>query len=187
MKAVKDKSDMSGIYGEKVATYKDNGRVIIKNRPVRKMSDPTEKQVVVQDKFLQAAQYAATQMANPEAKALYKARVGGKIRSAFAAAVADFLNPPKVQSINTDNYLGTIGNSIVISVVDILMVTKVKVVISNASGAVIEQGEAVKDLRGNSQYEYTTTVSNPTLAGTKIRAIAFDFPGHSGFTETVLS
>jgi len=69
---------------------------------------------------------------------------------------------------------------------DDFMVTKVKIVITNAAGAIIEQGEAAQDANKSDQWEYKATIANSPLAGTKILAVAYDRPGNKGTGEVVL-
>jgi hypothetical protein len=68
---------------------------------------------------------------------------------------------------------------------DDFMVTKVKVIITNATGAIIEEGEALPDAMKSNQWEYKATAANPTLVGTKILAVAYNRPGNTGSAQVV--
>jgi len=82
MNPLKNPTEISGMLGESVTMRKLNGRVVIKNRPRRKVvADPTEKQLVVFRKFKEAAQWAKKQIAKPDVDALYAARVTDKVKS----------------------------------------------------------------------------------------------------------
>ena len=172
--------------GETVSVRKVGGRIVVKNRPKRKVGKPSEKAMGFQEKFQEAAQYASRQIAEAESRALYTTGITSRKRSAYIVAVSDFLNAPRVRSIDTIDYHGAIGDTIVVNAVDDFMVTKVKVVVINSAGAVIEQGEAGPDVMKANHWGYKATAVNPTLAGTKIRAIAYDRPGNTGIAEIVL-
>jgi hypothetical protein len=56
---------------------------------------------------------------------------------------------------------------------DDFMVTKVKIVITNAAGALIEEGDAGPDALKINLWGYKATAANPVLTGTKIRTVAY--------------
>ncbi len=58
MSTVKNQSDISGVFGESISFRKVAGKLVAKNRPVRKMPEPSVQQVAVQKRFLKAAKYA---------------------------------------------------------------------------------------------------------------------------------
>ena len=60
---------------------------------------------------------------------------------------------------------------------------KVKIVITDAAGVLIEEGDAGPDALKVNLWGYKATAANPTLTGTKIRAIAYDRPGNTGSAE----
>jgi hypothetical protein len=117
---------------------------------------------------------------------LYTSGITGKKHSAYLVAMNDYLIAPTVESIDTRSYRGAKGDVIVVKAIDDFMVTKVKIVVTNAAGVVIEEGEAGPDVMRTNQWEYKATAANPTLAGTKIRAVAYDRPGNTGTAEIVL-
>jgi hypothetical protein len=181
-----NQTELSGMLGGIVSVRKVGGRVVVTNRPKRKLSNPTDKQVVFQEKFQEAAQYASRQIAVEKSRALYATGITIRKRNAYLVAVSDYLNAPSVRSIDTIDYHGTVGDPIAVMAKDDFMVTKVKIVITNASGAVIEQGDAGPDAMRTDQWGYKATVANPMLSGTKIQVIAYDRPGNVGTAEVVL-
>lgn len=187
MSPIKDPTELGGMLGESLSVRKVNGRVIIKNRAVRKVSTPpTDKQIAIRDKFVEANKYAGRQIAQPAIKEMYATGVDEKKKTPFLVALSDFLVAPRVTSIDTFHYRGGIGDKLIVNAIDDFMVTEVIVTITDASGAIIEEGEAGPDAEGVHLWAYTATVANATLAGTKIQAMAFDRPGNRGSAEVVL-
>lgn len=179
-------SGLSGMLGETVSVRKVRGQVVVTNRPRRRAGKPSEKQASVQEKFLEASQYANRQIAQAESNALYAAGITGKKRSAYLVAMSDYLSAPKVSSIDILDYRGAIGDTIVVKAIDDFMVTKVKVVIADAAGSILEEGEAGPDAQQVNLWQYKARAVNPTLAGTTVRAYAYDRPGNTGKAEVVL-
>ncbi|CAN5522013.1 hypothetical protein BH10BAC4_BH10BAC4_13260 [soil metagenome] len=186
MSSLKDQTDISGFLGGSLAVRKVNGKVVIKNRPERKMGDPSVKQQAVQKKFLKAAKYAKTQMEDADLKALYETGITEKKKNAFAVAFSDSINAPEVSEIKTAEFTGAAGDIIKIIATDDFKVVRVKVVITGADANILEKGEAVQDKKNAELWRYFTTVANPSLGGTKISATAFDTPDNETTLEKVL-
>ena len=142
MNPIIDKTELSGMLGESVSLRKVNGRVVVKNRPRRKMTSTSEALAAVKAKFLEAVAYAKRQMEQPDAREEYATGITAKIKSAFGVAFRDYLVAPTVGPIFTIDYHGAIGDLIAVKATDDFMVTKVKIVITDAAGSVIEQGDA---------------------------------------------
>ena len=187
MNPIKDKTDISGLLGEKLSVRKINGNVVIKNRPRRKVvSDPSPAQEAVTERLTEAAKWAAIQMKKPDVKALYATGITGKKKSAFLVAIADYATSPKVSNIDVLFYKGAVGDTITTKAVDDFAVTQVLFTITDAKGKLIESGPATQDPDKGHQWNYTATVANSSLTGTKISVMAFDRPGNKGFLERVL-
>lgn len=181
----KDES-FGGILGKNIRVRQVKGKMIMTNQKRRNIDKPSAKQLSVQDRFLAAAQYANRQLAIPEALELYKAGVTEAKRSAYMVAMSDFLNAPRVLGIDTDRYDGVIGSKIAINAVDDFGVTEVRVRITDADDVLLEQGLATLDPTGKFPWEYTATVMNTSLPGTKVRVVAYDRPGNKGVLEITL-
>src|SRR5258706_12555290 len=192
MSTTKNDSNFSGLLGESATVRQVRGKIVTKNGPHRQPGRPTptgkdtSKHEAAMERFLDASQYARQQISLAESKQMYGKRVTSKKRSAYVVAMTDYLISPKVRVIDVVDYHGTIGNTITVKATDDFMVTKVKVVITNAAGALIEEGEAGPDTLKVNRWGYNATAANPTLAGTKIRAVAYDRPGNTGTAEVVL-
>ena len=184
---IKYKSDIGGLLGEKLKVNKVNGNVVVTNRPKRKMvGDPSEKQAAAQRRFLVATQYAKYQNSVPELRELYATGITDNKRTAFAVAVSDFLNAPEIESINASKYRGAIGDPIIVSAFDDFKVVGVRVMITDAGGSMLEEGDAAQDKAKPSLWIYQCTVANAALAGTTINAIAVDTAGNETSLDNVL-
>lgn len=172
--------------GERVTVRKVNNRVVVSNHPKRKLGPPSDKQEAVQGKFLQAVSYARGQTADSVSGAEYARGISPKKRNAFVVAVSDYLNAPKVNQIKTRDYNGTVGSVILIDATDDFKVTRVKVVILGSNGKMLEQGDAVQDPKNANIWKYTARVANPSVAGSKVTATAFDMPDNEASLEVVL-
>ncbi len=183
---IKNQSDLSGVFGESVSFRKVNGKVVAINRPKRKLSSPTPAQEDVQRQFLSGSKYAKLMLADPEQSKKYAAGITDKKTSVYAVALNDFLIAPVVQGIDAIDYTGAAGDLLTIKAIDDFMVTRVKVSISDASGALIEVGEASRKSLSENTWEYKTSVAIAPLAGTKITATAFDQPGNRASLDKTL-
>jgi hypothetical protein len=174
----------SGGFMDQIVFRNRAGKTVLCAPPLLdKDRKPTADQLAIQEEFKEAVSYASGAIKDLGTKAAYAAKAEPG-QSAYNVAFADFFNEPEVNSINKDNYLGGIGNTLTIKAKDDFKVTEVKVVITGADGSVIEQEAAV--LQDNGEWLYTTTQANATLAGTKITATATDLPGHTGSLTVTL-
>lgn len=178
--ARKKSTGVSGMLGDDVTVRKVHGKYRISN-PTKKRTNPEGR-----ERFREAAQYARHQVSIPESNALYAAGVTENKPTALRVAMSDYLSAPKVKSIDTSGYRGKVGDTINVKAVDDFMVTRVNVVIKDASGAVIEEGEAGPDSMLVNQWRYNATKANSKLAGTTIQATAHDRPGNKTTGEVAL-
>ncbi len=92
-------------------------------------------------------------------KVLYKSAATG-MQSGFNVATADAFTPPVVNKITTDKYHGVSWeDSITIDATDDFKVESVSVAIHDATGNLIEQGNAVLQT-DSPDWLYTATVAN---------------------------
>lgn len=168
---------VSGLLGETVQFRTIHGRMQLANKPKRRKSQ-TDKQLKVQSRFALAADYANQQLKTAEALEMYSAGITSKLTSAYLVAVSDYLNAPKVESIDTLYYNGSVGAPISVIASDDFMVKAVKVVITGANGKELEQGDATPDPEVANRWLYKATVANPTVKGTTIRFDVTDRPGN---------
>jgi DNA-binding beta-propeller fold protein YncE len=185
-KKPRSKANVSGLLGERITVRKSNNRVVVTNQPKRKKAKLTTALRVQRKNFKMASLWAIGQAEDPESRELYAKGVRGKHESPYTVALADYMNSPEVDSIDTGKYKGTIGDVLNIKAFDEFEVTKVEVKIVDAKGNVVEQGEASADPTFRLWWQYKAVAANPSRAGTKITAIAYDRPGNTGTKEVVL-
>ena len=166
----------SGTIGRQLTFRIKAGKTIVSKLLTRSTAPPSEKAAAVRAKFLSSSLYAKKAIKDPATKALYKAAATGG-QTAFNLALADAFKAPVISKINTDNYHGAVGNTLLVNATDDFKVTGVVVSIHNAAGDLVETGNAV--IQENEDWLYTTTQVNAAVAGSKITAVASDLPGNS--------
>jgi hypothetical protein len=174
----------SGTVGKQYVMRRRNGQQIIAARPERDTKVYSEAQLDARKAFAEAASYAKGAMRNPELKAAYAVRGDGHV-SAYAAAVTDFYKKPWISSIDTDRYHGRAGDTISVSAGDYFRVVEVLIIITDAAGQKIEEGNcALSEV--TSKWVYTATVEIPDIAGTSVKAVVRDLPDHKVESTVVL-
>jgi hypothetical protein len=105
------------------------------------------------------------------------------LKSAYLAAVTDFLTMPEIGSAFTDEYTGNAGDLITIIGKEKFKIVDLTVTILSAAGAVIETGKAVPfELK----WRYTVTTANPQVKGSRLVLLARDRQGKESTVENVL-
>jgi hypothetical protein len=175
-----------GALGKELVFREWEGKTVVAKAPRARVGDPSPGQAQTQDKFLLASRYAKTVINGQDQgiKEAYTAALRPR-QNLYSRALEDFLSPPDVKEIGTDNYSGAIGSTIRIRAVDDFRVTGVQVEIHAAGGALLEKGNAVQQVNGI-DWTYTATQANSPLTGSKIKAIATDVPGNQGTLELTL-
>ena len=134
---------LSGAIGDLVFARLKNGKVIVRQRPVR----TTEKkagEIANQEAFIRAVAYAKSVWnSQPELQAKYKAAAQQQGRQGFHLAKADFRLPPKIGDVDLSGYRGNPGDVIRVVATDDFEVKEVLLVLRRLSGDLIEQGAAV--------------------------------------------
>ncbi|MBT1704917.1 hypothetical protein [Chryseosolibacter indicus] len=150
----------------------------------RRRASFTENQVAQQERFLNAVMYAKSALLDPATKELYvlMAEKAG-LRSAYSAAVTDYLTPPKIASVFTGNYQGEVGNTLFIAAVNDFKITEVTLTIQRADNTVVETGAALRD---GGSWKYTAAVANAEFMGNKIVVRAKDRLGKEVTFEQLL-
>lgn len=173
----------SGKFGnDLVFRQVDNQTIFAKRTLVT--SAPTEKQSAVRDKFTEASLFASAAIDNPQANQEYKlmAELQG-LKSAYVAAVTDYLTLPEIGSVFTGGYKGNVGELLNIKPVTPYKIIEMEVSIELADGSVLETGKA---LANESKFRYTTTVVNPQVKGSKLVLVARDRQGKESTLTLVL-
>lgn len=188
MSTIKNNPIMKGASGMlgKVVVYREHrGKLIMSNRPKRS-GILTPNQQEAKSRFLRAVKYAKKQVADPVTKKEYTPSSDSRFTSAYSVAVADYLTPPVINSVDVSRYAGAAGDKVLIKASDDFKVMSVNVSILKADGTLIEQGEATLLPEAVDDYVYVATVAFPKAAGTKVIVAVRDKPGNVTTAESVL-
>jgi len=166
---------LSGGLGDQLVIKMDKaGRTIVSTMPTfnenREFSPAQQAQ---QEAFREASAYAK----DAKGEAVYQAKAEGKATSSYNEALADWFHAPEIKEIDVSAWTGEAGQAIRVKALDDVQVKKVTIVISDAQGVVLEQGEA--EAVDGLWWSYTTSVST-TVNQARILATAQDLPGHVG-------
>jgi hypothetical protein len=165
--------------------FRTRDNVSIMAHPAKKSNKvPGESQIAVRRRFKMASRWAKQALADPDTLAFYQS-VSDGMKTPYVMAVADYMRPPQVGSIDTSRYSGNIGDRIIVDATDNIKVKSVTVAIKGKDGIMIETGPCVEDLEAD-KWHYTATVNVPDLAGVIISAVALDTPNHPGELEVTL-
>lgn len=176
---------LSGKLGKDLVFRQRKGRTILSIAPrfSGKRSVAQEEQ---KNRFKKATRFANIQMQNPELKEEYNQVAKEKgIYSGYNLAVSDYFHAPEIESVNTSNYHGEIGDEIEIIAFDNFKVKRVEVEIYGGDGNLLEKGEASNNGMEGEWY-YEVSVANSQYSGDKIVVKAFDYPGNVTEKEIVL-
>jgi len=167
--------------------YKKRGNdtLIARMPSVNKDAIATVEQEKVRDLFAAAAIYAKGAISDPVLKKEYQKKADPSM-NAYNIAFRDYLKAPVVRSVDASEYDGTVGSVIAVSAKDDFRVAEVKVAITDANGALIEEGNCVLHPIDRNKWIYTTSQANATIAGTIISATAKDIPGNKAKLEISL-
>jgi hypothetical protein len=163
---------LSGSLGEQLVIKQDKaGRTIVGVSPT---FDPnrtySEAQLTHQDQFREAAAYAK----DTKDQEAYVEKAVGTPMTSYNVAMADWFHAPEILELDVSAWHGEAGQVIRIKAVDDIQVTQVNVVITDSTGAALEQGQAVR--ADGLWWDYTTTATAPE--GPRVVATARDLPGH---------
>lgn len=176
---------LSGKVGDMLVFRQRAGQTLVGKIPVRSTVAPTDKQIMVKEKFQEGAIYAKAAIADPVTKAFYDS-VAAKGQTAYNMALADYCVAPEIKSIDVSAYTGAIGDKIEVKATDNFMVKSVKLRILKLDGTLIENGEAVQDEANSIKWVYTATTVHAEITGSKVVAQAIDQPGNVTEKEQVI-
>lgn len=160
----------------------DNQTIFAKRTLVS--SAPSARQKEIRSNFTQASLYASAAIDNPQASQDYKlmAAVLG-LKSAYLAAVTDYLTEPEIGSAFTGYYKGRVGDVINITSKLPFKITEIDVSIMLPDGTVLESGKAISS---ELKWRYVATVANAQVSGSKLVLVARDRLGKEvTFEQTI--
>jgi len=163
---------LSGSLGSQLVIKQDKaGRTIVGVPPT---TDPnrtyTETELEHQNKFREASVYAK----EAKSQAIYTEKADGTPMTAYNVAIADWFHAPEIHEIDIAAWNGGVGQLILVQAMDDVQVTQVNVVITDGTGAVLEQGAAVR--AEGTWWNYTTTAT--ATNGAQVLVTAQDLPGN---------
>ncbi len=152
-----------------------SGKTILAGKPLFNDSLAyTERQPMHQAAVRDSALYAC--FAENQEEYIRKAQEIGT--TAYTLAVADWYVAPRVIEINIDGWTGKAGEVIRVKARDNVMVARVRLVIRDSQGQILEMGEAVQAKAGGVWWNYATQSPVPLTPFPSVQAIAFDLPGN---------
>lgn len=160
------------------------GKTIASRQPEKKERIATPEQELNKERFQEAVIYAKNALLNESIRAAYLA-VTRPGQTAFNMAFADYFKAPVLSLADTGQYTGQPAEKIRVRAIDDFMVETVSVRITQADGTLVEQGQAQVTTNGL-DWEYTTTLLNDELPGSKILFSASDIPGNTTNLEITL-
>jgi len=173
-----------GKFGQDFVLRTRDDTSIMAKPPKKSSKEITESQEELRRKFKTATRWAKQALQDPELLAIYQSLASG-MKTPYALAVGDYMNPPQVKSLDVSAYQGNVGDVIRVVAFDKIMVKSVTVTITGSDGTLIESGPCVEDLN-LADWFYTATVPIADLTGVVVRAVAHDIPMHTGELEVTL-
>ncbi len=173
----------SGKLGDDLVIRRVGKNTYFIKRPVF-AAPPSTLQTENRNKFAEASMYASTALEKPDRYQQYMLVAQlQKLKSAYVAAMTDYLTLPLVASVNTRTYRGAVGDTLSITPKLPAKITVMKVTIINAEGAELESGDAVPH---GLKWRYTTTVANTQVHGSRVVVVSKDRLGKEARFEQVL-
>jgi len=176
-------TNVSGTIGKQMTVMQRGGQTIVMKAKNKKGKNYkfSQAQLEVQEKFAGANEYANSVKADPDMVAAYMA-VAKPGQNAHNLAIRDFYNAPEIHYVKADGYQGKAGQQIVVRATDDFRVYRVVVTIVNATGELVEEGNALMGRNGMDWY-YTVKEENAEVKGCVVKAMAEDLPGNRTFAE----
>src|SRR5512140_1936945 len=153
------------------------GKVHVQDRPGPRTAPLTALQKKHQKRFNRACAYVKAALADPEKRAIYEAVAARGHISVHNAAMQDYMTPPVIMEIDPADYSGRAHEHIRMQVDDTADAARVRVVIRDCVGSVVEQGPAVRTASGLN-FRYRTRKDVELVQTVRIEVIATDLAGN---------
>ena len=174
----------SGKFGDQMVYRNRDGMSIMAKPPKKNLKNVANTQLAQRRRFKKACRWAKNALLDADTLAEYKAVARG-MKTPYNMAVTNYLRPPEVSGIIVSEYFGEVGNKINVLAYDDFKLKSVTVIITDATGALIERGPCQEDLSADC-WVYTATVAVSDLTGVVICARATDIPNHTASSEITL-
>lgn len=167
----------SGKVGRNLVFRQKGDQTIIAKRPKAPATAKpvSDKQLRVQNRFLDASLYAKKAIKDDELKAAYGAKANIN-QSAYNVAFKDYFTAPQVRRLNDSNYKGAVGDELNFLIKDIMKVTEINIEILDQSEVLIESGLAVPVDSDNVEWTYTASAANADYENAVYRITMLDTP-----------
>ncbi|OFY66674.1 MAG: hypothetical protein A2Y71_09030 [Bacteroidetes bacterium RBG_13_42_15] len=166
---------LSGRVGKNIVFKNYGNKTIVTAYPDMSKVKFSAKQKEENKRFREAMSYARAQMADPDSKAAYKARIKG-LQKPHNIAIADFYNPPEIGHVDVSISKASQADRIFIEASDDFMVVRVEVKITNKDGSQKETGQAQQIKEG--RWLYVVHEIYPSVEGLTITVRVWDKPGN---------
>ncbi|MBT9393964.1 hypothetical protein KLP40_12390 [Hymenobacter sp. NST-14] len=168
----------SGRIGNLVFRMSAEGTTYVQQAPAPGSGPGSAAQQHYRRHFGAAARYGRAQQASAAGRAYYQPFVRpARFASVYSVALADFLKPPQIVAVEVGAYRGQAGEQLRIQAHDPYGVTAVRLVLRDAAGRELEQGEAEPEEGG--WWSYTTICSHLPGAVRQVVVTARDRPGNA--------
>lgn len=176
---------LSGLIGDLLVFRQRANKTIVANRPKLSTKLPTAIQMEIRERFKRASMYAKSVLKDLVLKAGYQlaAKPG---QTAHNVAFVDYQKSPEFyEEVDLTSYTGTIGDEIIVSVIDDFKVKTVHVEIKTPDDVSLESGYAVQS-ENELDWVYITTAANSEVVCSRIIFTASDYPGNQTVMEKLL-
>jgi hypothetical protein len=163
---------LSGTVGDQmiIKTVR-GGRTIISMKPTFNGERVfTEAQLAQQQAFREATAYGKMM----KGEEIYITKANGSAKTPYNVAVADWFNRPQILEVDLSGWTNGNGGIIRVRAQDDVKVEQVKVMLTDESGALVEEGQ-VQEV-GALWWEYST--SQAAGGNLQVSVSARDLPGH---------
>ena len=151
------------------------GKVVVAQRPETRDLEPSPAQQAQRDRFTLAAAYAREVLSNPWQRRMYERLAASRNRRVDKLLMSDFLTPPVIEDIDVSVYQRRSGDLVRIIASDDIEVVGVEVAIHTATGALLEQEQAISV---HGVWCYRTMAQAPVNEPVVVSALARDRPGN---------
>lgn len=168
-----------GKVGGIVYAQQPNGTITARSVGVR-TAKQTEQERKGQHRMKLGHDFVRGVLGDPVLKAVYASEAQARKMRTCDLVMSDFLTDPTITSVNADKYIGLAGGWLFVMTGDDFKVTRVGIVLRNASGQRLEEGFAVQ-AQGSAARVWIYTAQQSTAAGQIliVEVTATDRAGHS--------
>jgi hypothetical protein len=155
-----------------------NGKTYAYMKKDQKKGEPSEAELLRDDRWAMARSYAASAEADTALWELYKTIAKEKKTSAYFVAMNDYRREPSFRPLDLQMYRGRVGDPIKIRVKDDVGLVSVEVTINLQDGTDVETGAAFEEGVRSNIWIYKVTKALPKGTDIFIDVVGWDHTGH---------